>query len=1025
LQAKLSGYPSVYDEPIPCLRGCNTIPDAPICGGGKLTLAVDGTHRKVNYHFSKSDFWSIVLKPEVLFQKYHIRQASLCSLSLTVHNASGNPEHFRHVQDLAGAGIHSDLPLEGGVLRVHSLALAQRDLALLELEASGTAASVTVELDTVNEHENFFILKGIENNETVWLRKEHSSMMTFNACAALRAMGAENVQSACDPSGGVSLSFDVKPGHSVRLLLSVKGGKDHFHHREQALAVLAGMSAADLPELIEAHAAWWRSFWTRSTVDLGDPILERFYYGALYVHGCSIDLDARAVPGLAGGWITHPDPIWGGTYTMNYNGEAPFWGLVSSNRGEWILPYARVCLDYIPSGRRLARRLGTQGMVMPVMIGPWGVADNDDALGQKGNASLAALTMIWHYEFSRQREFLEKFLYPYLSELTEFWEDNVSLDESGRYVIAESAARERTPGDLNPGPELGYLRKILSAAITCSEELDVDTDRRERWRDILHRLSDFPTREVDGGLCYMEAENRREISMSGVGDNPVVLDHVYPGGGIDHDPSGRGRLIARNTLRYLDSWNQGNGFPRIFSQAVRAEWPGGDLLDRFTRRLTRGPGPHEMLRRNHTFLPEDHSYEGVGAIEFIHTMLATCHSGVLTVFHVWPKERDASFAQLRVQGAFLVSGELKGGEVTRVELLSEQGGVCRFKSCWPGKEVEVEKLGCGRIAVAEQSDAGVYAWETEAGSYYRITAGVSVDVAEPNPPAMLVPIIDPAAATRRKYTDAALDILLTPEIRSTRVEIEVVYADESRRRCTAECRFNSRADHIAAVDSRGVITGAGRGPARVDVAAVIDGERLACSLLVYVLPDHIITDVRATMGGKPWKNWNSHMHSLECLVGGAGTDGPGLSALHRANSYGHGLFALDVVDGEAWVQCDLGAVQALDEMWIWNYNCPDDYRVLWWNGGTSCGMRDVTLEYSADGETWEELKTDGYPFRLAKASGTPWMPATNLEGTHHPIRFGGVKARYVKLAPNPAVGTGNWGGPHFGLSKVRFTHVKP
>ncbi len=692
LKAKLSSYPSVYAEPIPPLQGCNTIPDAPICGGGKLTLALDGTHRKVNYHFTKSDFWSIVLKPEMLYQKYHIRQASLCRIALTVHNASGETETFRHVQELAEAGIHSDLPLDGGRLRVHSLALAQRDLALFTLEAQGTSASVTIVLDTANEHENFFILSGIENRETVWVRKEHSSMMTFNACAALRAMGAENLRTACDPSGGVSLSFDVRPGSPVKLLLSVKGGKDHYHHAEQALAALAGMDASVLSELLEAHAAWWRNFWTRSHVDLGDPVLERFYYGALYVHGCSIDLDGRAVPGLAGGWITHPDPIWGGTYTMNYNGEAPFWGLVSANRGEWILPYARVCLDYIPSGRRLACRLGTKGMMMPVMIGPWGVADNDDALGQKGNASLAALSLIWHYEFSRDREFLEKFLYPYLSELTEFWEDNVTLEESGRYVIAESAARERTPGDLNPGPELGYLRKILQTAIACSEELDVDHDRRDLWRGILDQLSDFPTTEVDGDLCYMEAENRMEISMSGVGDNPVVLDHVYPGGALDDDPAGKGRLIARNTLRYLDSWNQGNGFPRIFSQAVRAEWPGGDLLDRFTRRLTRGSGPHEILRRNNTFLPEEHSYEGVGAIEFIHTMLATAHSGVLKVFHLWPKERDASFAQLRVQGAFLVSGELRDGVVTRVEIVSEQGGLCRFQKLLAGT--------CGRRGAA-------------------------------------------------------------------------------------------------------------------------------------------------------------------------------------------------------------------------------------------------------------------------------------------------------------------------------------
>ncbi|MHC5119244.1 MAG: hypothetical protein ACYSOH_04400 [Planctomycetota bacterium] len=43
---------------------------------------------------------------------------------------------------------------------------------------------------------------------------------------------------------------------------------------------------------------------------------------------------------------------------------------------------------------------------------------------------------------------------------------------------------------------------------------------------------------------------------------------------------------------------------------------------------------------------------------------------------------------------------------------------------------------------------------------------------------------------------------------------------------------------------------------------------------------------------------------------------------------------------------DFAKVYSLDEMWVWNYNCPDDYRALGWSGGTASGMRDVTIEYS-------------------------------------------------------------------------------
>ncbi len=71
-----------------------------------------------------------------------------------------------------------------------------------------------------------------------------------------------------------------------------------------------------------------------------------------------------------------------------------------------------------------------------------------------------------------------------------------------------------------------------------------------------------------------------------------------------------------------------------------------------------------------------------------------------------------------------------------------------------------------------------------------------------------------------------------------------------------------------------------------------------------------------------------------------------------------------------------------------------------------------------------QLETDGYPFRLAKATGKQWMTATNLDdGKNSPIRFHSAKARYVRLIADPTVGVGTWGGNKFSLSEVRFTYL--
>ena len=65
------------------------------------------------------------------------------------------------------------------------------------------------------------------------------------------------------------------------------------------------------------------------------------------------------------------------------------------------------------------------------------------------------------------------------------------------------------------------------------------------------------------------------------------------------------------------------------------------------------------------------------------------HGGVLRVFPVWPKEKDASFNNLRTYGAFLVSSELKKGKVTYVKIVSEKGKVCQLKNPWPESEVKI------------------------------------------------------------------------------------------------------------------------------------------------------------------------------------------------------------------------------------------------------------------------------------------------------------------------------------------------
>ena len=66
------------------------------------------------------------------------------------------------------------------------------------------------------------------------------------------------------------------------------------------------------------------------------------------------------------------------------------------------------------------------------------------------------------------------------------------------------------------------------------------------------------------------------------------------------------------------------------------------------------------------------------------------------------------------------------------------------------------------------------------------------------------------------------------------------------------------------------------------------------------------------------------------------------------------------------MQIDLGQSYALDEMWVWNMNQQNNI---------GRGLKNVKIEYSADGVKWQNLEPEegmsftdspeGYPFQLA------------------------------------------------------------
>jgi len=131
-------------------------------------------------------------------------------------------------------------------------------------------------------------------------------------------------------------------------------------------------------------------------------------------------------------------------------------------------------------------------------------------------------------------------------------------------------------------------------------------------------------------------------------------------------------------------------------------------------------------------------------------------------------------------------------------------------------------------------------------------------------------------------------------------------------------------------------------------------------------------------------------------------DGSGLDADNLHSAYGTDMWLSDPLDTEpAWIQYEFEKPYKLLEMWVWNSNTVIEPIYGY-------GLKDVTIEYSMNGNDWTALKD----VELAQATGAAGLaPET--------IALDGIGAKYVRIDANS-----NWGdGAKYGLSEVRFFYI--
>ena len=691
-KAIVSKYKAVFTAPPEHIPNDTSV-DAPLLGNGDMAVAIGGPPQGQQFWLAKNDFWR-------LKSQYGTSGPRVFgNVQVDIPELEGAP--YRIEQNLYEAVTTATFTRDDLTVTMRSWVAATSNLLVIELTASGEPVSVRTALSVAQGN-------GSETEEgdaggVWWVTRKFVRDVDIPTEASC----------ALTPIGANALDFSLVPGKPITLAAAMQSRFKSPTYAKDVRETAAQLDPQALAGLWHDHTAWWADFWAKSFVDIDEPDIERHYYISNYVMA-SCSRDHKFPPPIFGTWITTDTPAWEGDYHLNYNHMAPFYGLYSSNHIEQADPYHAPILDFMERAQWYAREAhGRPGVSYPVGIGPLGIETTRNSphekhnekgglfYGQKSNAAYAVVPIAMRWRHTYERSYAEA-LYPFVREVADFWEDYLTF-EDGRYVIYGDSVHEGSGTDFNSVVTLGLVRNVFATALDMSETLGQDPGRHEKWRHILAHLSAFATQEKNGKTVFRYTERGTPWWR----DNTLGIQHIYPAGAIGLE-SAPGLLdIAKNTIDVMNRWHDFNGMNSFFPAAVRVGYDAETVLEKIRVYVRDDANPNGFAKDN------PHGIENCSTVpNTVNMMLCSGHQGVLRVFPVWPKDKDARFGQIRAQGAFLVSSAQEKGQVLYILIRSEQGRDCTLANPWPTTPVTLVRNGApAETLTGERVEFGTKAGE--------------------------------------------------------------------------------------------------------------------------------------------------------------------------------------------------------------------------------------------------------------------------------------------------------------------------
>lgn len=440
-----------------------------------------------------------------------------------------------------------------------------------------------------------------------------------------------------------------------------------------------------------SHLTWWKDFWSKSSINIPDTLLEKQYYLEQYKLGCVARKGAPAIT-LQAVWTADNGslPPWKGDFHNDLNTQLSYWPAYAGNHLKESATYT----DWLWKIKSKNQQYTSQYFQTPGLNVPGVVTLAGDPMGGWIQYSLSptlgawcAQHFYWQWKYSMDEQFLKTRAYPYIHDVAIYME-NVAPMKNGVRKLPLSSSPEWNDNSskawfLNwTNFDLSLARFIFSAAAEVAGASG-KSEEQKHWQRVLNQLPDLNVNET--GLTIAPGEN---LTQSHRHMSPYMS--IYPLALLDINKP-EDKIIIENSLKHLEEKGTRNwcGYSfawmaSLYARAYEAEKAVKDLQIFATNFCS--PNSFHLNGDQKGGQYSDFTYrpftlEGNFAFaEGVQELLLQSRNGYVQVFPAIPSSwKNVSFKDLRAEGAFLISAKIESGVPDEIKIVSEKGGHLKLR----------------------------------------------------------------------------------------------------------------------------------------------------------------------------------------------------------------------------------------------------------------------------------------------------------------------------------------------------------